>query len=144
MGALAGACASRGGAPTPEAAVPEVVLRPAGRPEVRVKIELARTSEEHQRGLMYREKLAPDHGMLFLFPEEQQQGFWMKNTPIPLDIMFIKADKTVLGVAENCEPLTEITRSVPGKSKYVLEVIGGFAQAHGIGPGTLVEFVNVN
>src|SRR5262245_53956211 len=142
VGAL-GACASRGGAPTPEAAVPEVVLRPAGRPEVRVKVELARTSEETQRGLMYREKLPPDHGMLFLFLEEKQQGFWMKNTYIPLDIMFIKADRTVLGTAENCEPLTTTTRSVQGNSQYVLEVVGGFAQAHGIAPGTPVEFVNV-
>src|SRR5437879_7514011 len=113
MVALLAACASRGGTPAPEAAVPEVVLRPPGRPEVRVKVELARTSEESQRGLMYREKLAPDHGMLFLFGDERQQGFWMKNTYIPLDIMFIKADKTVLGTAENCEPLTQDTRSVP-------------------------------
>jgi|SRR6516162_8821441 uncharacterized membrane protein (UPF0127 family) len=144
MVALAAACASRGGSPPPEAAVPEVVLRPQGRPEVRVKVELARTMEETQRGLMYREKMEPDHGMLFLFGEERQQGFWMKNTYIPLDIMFIKANKTVLGTAENCEPLTTTTRSVPGNSQYVLEVVGGFAAAHGITPGTQVEFVHVN
>ena len=137
------ACASRGAATPLETATPEVVLRPQGRPEVRVKVELARTDEEHQRGLMYREKMEPEHGMLFLFPSERQNTFWMKNTYIPLDIMFIKPDKTVLGTAENCEPLTETGRSVPGKSQYVLEVVGGFAQAHGIAPGTPVEFVHV-
>jgi uncharacterized membrane protein (UPF0127 family) len=141
--ALVGACAARGGTPAPEAAVPEVVLRPQGRPEVRVKVELARTPEEHMRGLMYREKMEPDRGMLFIFPEEKQQGFWMKNTYIPLDIMFIKSNKTVLGTAENCEPLSIVTRSVPGDSQFVLEVVGGFAAAHGIGPGTPVEFVHV-
>jgi uncharacterized membrane protein (UPF0127 family) len=138
-----GACASRGGAPAPEVATPEVVLRPQGRPEVRVKVELARTDAEHQRGLMYREKLEPDRGMLFIFPDEKQNSFWMKNTYVSLDIMFIKADKTVLGTSENCEPLTETGRNVPGKSQYVLEVVGGFAQAHGIAPGTPVEFVHV-
>jgi hypothetical protein len=109
-----------------------------------VKVELARTVEETTRGLMYREKMAPDHGMLFLFTEEKQQAFWMKNTYIPLDIMFIKADKTVLGTAENCEPLTTTTRSVPGNSQYVLEVVGGFAATHGIAPGTPVEFVHAH
>jgi len=121
-----------------------VVLRPRGGPELRVKVELARTDAETQRGLMYRERLAPDSGMLFLFPVEKHQGFWMKNTFIPLDIIFITHDKKVLGVAENCEPLTERPlREVPGNSQYVLEVAGGWTHAHGVGPGTQVEFVNV-
>ena len=124
--------------------MPVVLVRPSGRPELRVKVELARTEEETQRGLMYREKLAPDAGMLFLFTEEGPRTFWMKNTFIPLDIIFITHDRKVLGVAENCEPLTETGRRVPGRSQYVLEVVGGWARAHGVGAGTPVEFVNVD
>src|SRR5262245_20776458 len=138
MGAMAGGCASHGGTPAPEAATPEIVLRPPGRPPTRVKVEVARTVAETTRGLMYREQMAPDRGMIFLFSEEEAHTFWMKNTYIPLDIMFIKADKTVFGTAENCEPLTTTGRSVPGKSQFVLEVVGGFAQAHGVVPGTRV------
>jgi len=121
-----------------------VLLRPAGRPEIRVKVELARTPEESTRGLMYREKLAPDAGMLFLFREEvDARAFWMKNTLIPLDIIFITHDKRVLGIVENAEPLTLDQRKVPGRSQFVLEVIGGWSSAHGVGPGTVVEFLNV-
>jgi uncharacterized membrane protein (UPF0127 family) len=141
---LLAACAARGGAPTPQKAEPMVILRPAKGGEIRVKVELARTPEETTRGLMYREKMEPDHGMLFLFSEERQNTFWMKNTYIPLDIMFITKDMKVLGVAENCEPLTLSGRQVPGMSQYVLEVVGGFTQAHGIAPGTPVEFVHVD
>ena len=141
--ALIASCASRNSSPSAAAVTPEVVLHPAGQPEVHVKVELARTDAERMRGLMYREKLEPDHGMLFLFDEEQQQTFWMKNTYIPLDIIFIKADLTVLGTAANAEPMTTSHQMVPGKSQFVLEVNAGFAQAHGIVPGTKVEFLHV-
>ena len=150
LASLGTACASHKGAPPVEASaaqaqstLPMVVLRPAGRPEARVRVELARTPEETQRGLMYREKLDPDAGMLFLFPEERPQAFWMKNTFVPLDMIFIRHDRTVLGVVENAEPLTTSSRQVPGASQYVLEVVGGWAQGHGVGPGTPVEFVHV-
>jgi len=125
-----------GGAPT-------VVLRPEGRPEVRVRVELARTGQEHGRGLMYREQLDADAGMLFLWEAEDIRPFWMRNTLIPLDMLFISADHRVVGIVENAEPQTDTLRQVDRPSQFVLEVNGGFAAANGIVVGTPVEFRNI-
>ena len=122
---------------------PLVVLRPEGRPEVRVRVELARTGQEHGRGLMFREHLDADAGMLFLYPAEDIRRFWMRNTLIPLDMIFISADRRVVGIVENAEPLTETLRQVAQPSQYVLEVNGGYAAAHGITAGTPVEFRDI-
>jgi uncharacterized membrane protein (UPF0127 family) len=119
------------------------VLRPPGRKEVRVRVEIARTPTETERGLMYRDRLGPDAGMLFLFDREEPRSFWMRNTYIPLDMIFITKERRVLGVVERAEPMTDKQRSVPGASQYVLEVVGGYAEQHGIVPGTHVEFVHV-
>ena len=122
---------------------PMVVLRPEGRPEVRVRVELARTGEERARGLMFREHLDADAGMLFLFEGEEIQRFWMRNTLIPLDMIFISADHRVVGIVENAEPQTDTARQVDQPSQFVLEVNGGFAATHGITAGTAVEFHNI-
>ena len=105
-----------------------------------MQVEVVQTSEERQRGLMYRKHLDPDAGMLFLFEQPQQLTFWMHNTLIPLDIIFITADWKVLGIVENATPLTDSTRSVPGNSQYVLEVNAGYARRHGLGQGTSVQY----
>jgi uncharacterized membrane protein (UPF0127 family) len=118
---------------------PTVLLRPEGRPEVSVRVELARTAEERARGLMFREHLDSDAGMLFLYDGEDIRRFWMRNTLIPLDMIFISADLRVAGVVENAEPQTDTPRQVDQPSQYVLEVNGGFAAAHGITAGTPVE-----
>ena len=120
-----------------------VILRPDNRPEVHVPVELARTDYDRARGLMYRDRLAPDAGMLFLFEREEAQTFWMKNTYLPLDMVFITKEKRVLGVVENAVPLTESPRNVPGSSQFVLEVNAGFCRKYGIGPGTKVELSHV-
>ena len=122
---------------------PQVVLRPEGRPEVHVRVELARTSQEHSQGLMFRESLDADAGMLFLYQDEGIRVFWMRNTLIPLDMIFISADLTVAGVVENAEPQTDTQRQVGKPAQYVLEVNGGFAAAHGITADTPVEFRNI-
>ena len=128
--------------PADQAAV--VVLTSAGHDPVRVRVEIARTDEEHRRGLMYRQNLAPDAGMLFLFDSDEIHSFWMKNTLIPLDLIFIRADGTVAGVVESAEPKTLTGRSVGRISRHVLEVNGGFAKAHGIGEGTRVTYEHVD
>src|SRR4030067_2905399 len=84
---------------------PLVVLRPEGRPEVRVRVELARTGQEHGRGLMFREHLDADAGMLFLYPAEDSRRFWVRNTLIPLDMIFISADRRGGGGGGRAEPL---------------------------------------
>ncbi|GAB4518184.1 MAG: hypothetical protein Tsb0020_36790 [Haliangiales bacterium] len=129
-------------APVP-ADAPRVALAPEGHPEVEVVVELVRTRRDIQRGLMYRQHLPADHGMLFLMGEERVHSFWMRNTLIPLDMLFITRDMTVAGVVENAEPLTDTSRSVGVPSYYVLEVNGGWAAEHHVGAGTAVRFVNV-
>jgi uncharacterized membrane protein (UPF0127 family) len=121
---------------------PTVLLRGRGEP-VRVAVELARTPRERSKGLMHREKLGPNEGMLFLFDRTEIQKFWMKNTLIALDMIFIDRkgeDLKVVGVESNAEPLTTQPRGPDVPSRYVLEVVGGWAEAHGITAGTSVEF----
>lgn len=132
-----------GSAPAQPVRAPRVVLSPAGREPVSVRVEVVQKPEDRQRGLMHRRQLAPDAGMLFLFERAQQLTFWMRNTYLPLDMFFITSEMTVLGVVENAEPLTDDKRSVPGLSRYVLETNAGFARRHGIGPGTPVRFIDL-
>jgi uncharacterized membrane protein (UPF0127 family) len=101
-------------------------------------VEMATTEEEKTTGLMYRKELPDGKGMLFDFSPEQQVSMWMKNTYIPLDMIFIRADGRILRIAENTEPLS--TKIIPsgGPAKGVLEVIAGTAQKYGIQPGDRV------
>ena len=122
---------------------PVVVLRPEGRPEVSVRVELARSGQERAQGLMFREHLDADAGMLFLYDGETIRRFWMRNTLIPLDMIFIAGDLRVAGVVENAEPQTDTPREVDQPSQYVLEVNGGFAAEYGITAGTPVELRNI-
>lgn len=125
---------------SPVAPEPEVVFHPAGAEPVHVRVELARTAAETERGLMYRDHLDDGRGMLFLFAAPKQQVFWMHNTYIPLDMIFLGADRRVVGVVERAQPLTDTPRAVPGLSQYVLEVPGGWSVAHRVGPGTPATF----
>jgi uncharacterized membrane protein (UPF0127 family) len=122
---------------------PEVVLRAPSGAELRVKVELARTDQERMRGLMFRQKLEDGHGMLFLFERPDRLKFWMKNTYIPLDMLFIDEHRRVIAVEENAEPLTLKSRGPDADSQYVLEVPGGWTRTHGVGPGVEVRFVGV-
>jgi hypothetical protein len=123
---------------------PEVVLSTrAG--EQHVKVEVARSDPERERGLMYRQKLDAGRGMIFLFEAPQALKFWMKNTYIPLDMIFIGADKHVVYVEENAEPLTLQTRGPEGEdTQFVLEVPGGWSRAHGVERGVAVKFVDID
>jgi uncharacterized protein len=133
----------RAQAPAQRKERPEVVLTPEGKPSVRVTVEVVSTPPRIRRGLMFRSHLGADRGMLFLMGRVADHSFWMKNTLIPLDMIFIAEDMTVAGVVENAEPQTLESRTVGKPSLYVLEVNGGWAARHGVGPGTRVEFVNV-
>jgi uncharacterized protein len=118
-----------------------VVLEPMGADPVRVRVEVVQTPQERQRGLMYRKQLDPDAGMLFVFERPQHNVFWMHNTFLPLDMIFITRDMRVLGVVENATPQTDSPREVPGESLYVLEVNAGFSRQHGIAQGTKVQWI---
>jgi uncharacterized protein len=124
---------------------PHVILQVHGATELKVDVEVARTDPERARGLMFRQSLASGKGMLFLFPHSERLKFWMKNTYIPLDMIFIDEAKRVVYVEENAEPLTLQGRGPADvDSRYVLEVPGGWARTHGVEPGVTVRFVNVD
>jgi uncharacterized membrane protein (UPF0127 family) len=101
-------------------------------------VEMATTEEEKTTGLMYRKELPDGKGMLFDFSPEQQVSMWMKNTYIPLDMIFIRADGRILRIAENTEPHSTAIISSGGLAKGVLEVIAGTAKKYGIAPGDRV------
>ena len=117
------------------------VESPSG--EVLVSVEVVATEAKIERGLMYREHLGLDAGMLFIMGTEREWSFWMRNTLIPLDMLFITKDKKVVGIVENAEPKTETLRKVGAPSFYVLEVNGGWAKAHQVTAGAKVRFENV-
>jgi uncharacterized protein len=101
-------------------------------------VEMATTEQEKETGLMYRKELADGKGMLFDFSPEQQVSMWMKNTFIPLDMIFIRADGRILRIAENTEPQSTAIIASQGLVKGVLEVIAGTAKKYGIAPGDRV------
>ena len=106
--------------------------------DLKVQVEVARTGATRRHGLMYRKSLQPHHGMIFLFETEEAQSFWMKNTYISLDIMFVNRAGTIIGIVHNAEPMTTTPRNVPGVSQYVIEMVGGYAKQYGIQKGTQV------
>jgi uncharacterized membrane protein (UPF0127 family) len=101
-------------------------------------VEVADTEPAREKGLMFRKSLPPGHGMLFDFHAEQPVGFWMKNTLIPLDMIFIRSDGRILSIAENTQPLSERVIQSGGAVQAVLEVSGGTARRLGIAPGDRV------
>jgi uncharacterized membrane protein (UPF0127 family) len=121
---------------------PTVVLHATagGQRSIPVRVELALTGPQRERGLMFRNHLEPDTGMLFLFPSPAPLTFWMKNTLIPLDMIFIDSNRRILGIVENAEPETETGRHVEGNSQYVLEIGGGLSQKWGVAAGSTVDF----
>jgi uncharacterized membrane protein (UPF0127 family) len=115
---------------------PQVVFQVGGGKRQVVPVEVAESSDDRARGLMFRDELDPGSGMLFVFDDEAVQRFWMKNTYIPLDMIFINGSGLVVGVIENVPPKTTEPRSVDIPSRYVLEVNAGFARRHGIVVGS--------
>jgi uncharacterized membrane protein (UPF0127 family) len=102
------------------------------------EVELALTPKEQERGLMFRKSLPQGQGMLFDFKEERPLTFWMKNTYVPLDMIFIRADGTILHIAHNTTPLSEKLVPSGGPARAVLEVVAGTTQRLGIVPGDRV------
>jgi uncharacterized membrane protein (UPF0127 family) len=98
-------------------------------------VELAETDQEKATGLMFRKELADGKGMLFDFNIEQPISMWMKNTYIPLDMIFIRNDGRVSRIAENTEPMSLKVIPSGGPARAVLEVIAGTARKYGIAPG---------
>jgi len=103
-------------------------------------VEIARTSAQQARGLMFRTSLADDRGMLFPFPDTRMASFWMKNTVIPLDIIFIRADGRIENIAANTTPYSTDPVESTAPVVAVLELRGGLAAERGIKPGDRVRW----
>ncbi|QQR79816.1 MAG: DUF192 domain-containing protein [Deltaproteobacteria bacterium] len=108
-----------------------IIIRKSSGEELQVKVEFARTDEERAKGLMFRQKLPEGQGMLFLFPAESANNFWMKNTPVSLDIIFAHYGK-IVDIAPNAQPYSEKLIIPHSLFTEVLEVPAGFSAKHGI------------
>lgn len=144
-------CASDGGATTNSTAaarMADVTVTTAAGQQHRFRVEIARTREEQDRGLMFRTDIPADGGMLFTpYPAEgggpREAGFWMKNTPTSLDILFLREDGTIARVAENTVPFDETTVRSFEPVSAVLEILGGKAAELGIRAGDKVTWTGV-
>ncbi|MFP4227266.1 MAG: DUF192 domain-containing protein [Salinivenus sp.] len=114
--------------------------QPNGDTLATIAIEIADTDAERKRGLMQRRSLSYDRGMLFIFDEESTDGMWMKNTPLPLDIVFVSSDSQVVDIARRTTPFSEETIEPAAPRKYVVEVRAGFANRFDITDRTRVHW----
>ncbi|HJQ84577.1 MAG TPA: DUF192 domain-containing protein [Candidatus Binatia bacterium] len=121
---------------------PTAVIRTARGP-IEVALEIADTEAARNRGLMYRKHLADGTGMLFVFTEDENHVFWMKNTFIPLDMIFIAADGRIVGVRADTTPFSTAGVGVGVPSRFVLEVPGGWSARRGVATGDRVELRGV-
>ena len=142
--ALAAACALCAAAPL-EPQKPEKQCRLSFASGRQITADVVDTPAAREKGLMFRRSLPRDYGMLFVFPRQMLMSFWMKNTWVSLDIVFIGADKRVTRVHERVRPSAEETTDervarVGGPAQYVLELPAGAARRHGIKAGQLVGF----
>ena len=150
---LAPACSPQAAAPAPAASEREAAVHPVSGLEVipltvttptgtrhDFRVEVARTPQQQAQGLMFRTAMEPDEGMVFVFPNAQMRSFWMKNTVLSLDILFIGPDRRVINVAANTTPYSE--RSIPSAAPAVavLELNAGRARELGIVAGSQVDW----
>lgn len=121
-----------------------MAIETAGAAKFRFKIELAETQAQQAQGLMFRRQMAPDAGMLFIYPKPQVAAFWMKNTFIPLDMLFIAADGRIVHIHPNATPQSEATITTPQPVKAVLEINGGLAARLGVRVGDIARHAAFN
>jgi hypothetical protein len=128
------------GALEASAASAEPLVIHAGGSTYKFEVEIVTTPETRAQGLMFRKSLAANGGMLFIYPGEQPVSFWMKNTLIPLDMLFVRADGSIAHIAHNAIPHDETPIDSGAAVNAVLEVNGGTATALGIKEGDRVEY----
>lgn len=134
----AGAAAAQTVAKAPQVPTEALTIATAGGPR-RFSVEVMRDDAGRSRGLMFRRHMAPDHGMLFDFERDEPVTMWMKNTYLPLDMVFIRPDGTVSHIAADTEPLSTAIIPSNGPVLAVLELNAGTAARLGIKPGDRVE-----
>lgn len=105
-----------------------------------IQIEIADNDFERQTGLMYRKNMASDRGMLFIFDDNTIRSFYMKNTYIPLDLVFINSNNTIVSIAKNAKPLNESSIRSEDNAQYVLEINAGLSDQWSLKKGDKVNF----
>ena len=118
--------------------MPTATFRQGEKELATIHLEIAAEEHERTRGLMYRRRMHPDFGMLFIFDDDAERSFWMKNTLIPLDMVHIDSRGRVVGIVDRAEPLTLSPRRTGVPARYVLELTAGRASELGIEPGVLM------
>lgn len=120
------------------------IMRPTeGDTLVSLDIEFADTPSEIQYGMMYRKSMDKNTAMLFLMPDERNQSFWMSNTYVSLDIIYINSSKEIVSIQRNATPLSKTSLPSEGPALYVLEVKGGLSDELGLGKGMIVDYARM-
>jgi len=131
--------ASASACPADPEGIPTLKVMQVGFPDAtgnpKLEVELVTTEKEIQRGLMYRRTMPEEHGMLFRLADRSDHTFWMHNTCMPLDMLFVDDDGLIVGIVEGATPLTDTTRSVGCPSSWVLETNAGWVRRHGVRAG---------
>jgi len=115
-------------------------ISPAGDTIRQLALEIADNDYERARGLMDRRNMNDKQAMLFIFDQERPQSFWMKNTHISLDIIYVKANMEVVSIQKNTQPYSQQSLPSEGNAQYVVEVIAGFCDQYGVDKGTKVAY----
>ncbi|MBO6586286.1 MAG: DUF192 domain-containing protein [Gracilimonas sp.] len=115
-------------------------LTPEGEAISTVKVALADEPEERNQGLMDVTEMAPDAGMLFIFPNEAPRSFYMANTPLPLDIIFVNADSTIVRIHHNTTPFNSEQLPSEKPARFVVETNGGYCVSNDIQEGMRIRF----
>ncbi len=140
---LLAACTSKDTPPNDGTFRPQGTLefvRPDGTVIRAIEIEFAEDEASRQQGLMHRRQMTLNQGMLFLFDRPDKLSFWMANTPMPLDIMFVGADSQIVNIAKRTKPLSQERIESTGDAQYVVEVRGGFSDRFGIDDSTRIQW----
>lgn len=109
-------------------------------PITKIDMEIADTDFDRQLGLMYRKSMEMDQGMLFIFPVQEMQSFWMRNTFIPLDMIFVNSDKKIVTIHKNTQILSDQSYASTEPAQYVVEVVAGFTDKFSIKVGDKINW----
>jgi uncharacterized membrane protein (UPF0127 family) len=112
-----------------------------GEAYVNLAIEIAENDSTRMRGMMQRQSMPDDSGMLFIFETEEDRAFWMANTPLPLDLIFVSADSMIISIKKYVQPLSAQNVPSEGPAQFVLEVIAGYSDSKGIIEGDKLSWV---
>ncbi|WP_428654260.1 DUF192 domain-containing protein [Runella sp.] len=118
----------------------EVVFLKGGKKFRKIDVEIAENETERQKGLMFRPYLSDSVGMLFVFEQAVPQSFWMKNTMISLDIIYVDQNKKIVSIQKRAKPYSEESLPSFGDAQYVVEVNGGYCDKYGIQVGDAITF----